>query len=82
VAAIDLQLLPVTLCTNATLQDLSLWLYSLALLRITPSPLWCTSYVEASYSRLTARSTHPQVRSCTAMDVQCNWLARTCNKPD
>jgi hypothetical protein len=65
VAAADIQLLPDTLCTPArtTLQDLSLWLYSLALLRITPSPLWCTSYVEASYSRLTARSTHSQVRS-------------------
>lgn len=42
-------------------QDLSLWLYSLALLRLTPSPLWCTSYVEASFAPLTARSTHPQV---------------------
>jgi hypothetical protein len=54
--------LPVAVSTTPA-QDLSLWLYSLALLRITPSPLWCTSYVEASYNRLTASGTHPQVRS-------------------
>jgi hypothetical protein len=61
------------------LQDLSLWLYSLALLHITPSPLWCTSYVEASYSRLTARSTHPQVGNDSVMlsSIVCSSVAKT-----
>jgi hypothetical protein len=59
------------LVTHVLLQDLSLWLYGLALLHITPSPLWCTSYVEASYSRLTASSTHPQVR--TKGVLPCMW---------
>lgn len=47
-----------------------MWLYSLALLHITPSPLWCTSYVEASFERLTAPSTRPQVRAigCVCAD--------------
>lgn len=58
-------------------QDLSLWLYSLAVLRITPSPLWCTSFVEASFDKLTAVNTPPQVRplhcrctKCTRCQVQ------------
>lgn len=44
-------------------QDLSLWLYSLAVLKLTPSPLWCSSYVEASYDKLTDAATRPQVRA-------------------
>jgi len=42
-------------------QDLSLWLYSLALLKLTPSPLWSHSYVEAAFDKLTAPGTKSQV---------------------
>jgi hypothetical protein len=45
-------------------QELSMWIYSLALLCITPSPTWCAAYVETSFGRLTAPDTSPQVCVC------------------
>jgi len=41
-----------------------MWLYSLALLDITPSPTWCAAFVEASFTRFTAQEARPQV-GCT-----------------
>jgi hypothetical protein len=50
------------LCTLlCMLQELSMWLYALTLLRITPSPSWCAAFVEASFTRFTAPNTRPQV---------------------
>lgn len=50
---------------RAGARDLSLWVYSLALLKVTPSPVWCSSYVEASYGPLTRHDARPQVSATT-----------------
>eukprot|EP00775_Hariotina_reticulata_P006115 gene6115-6354_t len=47
-------------CGKLKPQDLSLWLYSLVLLKLTPSPVWCHSFVEAAFDKLTAPGTRPQ----------------------
>lgn len=56
-------------CLPCFLQELSMWLYALTLLRLTPSPSWCAAFVEASFSRFTAPATRPQVSQHTATVV-------------
>jgi hypothetical protein len=59
------------MCVPATLpvclQELSMWLYALTLLRLTPSPSWCAAFVEASFSPFTAPDTRPQVSQHTCI---------------
>lgn len=44
-----------------------MWLYALALLRITPSPSWCSAFVEASFGSFTAPHTRPQVSALSLL---------------
>lgn len=58
----------VFICCVCVPQELSMWLYSLALLDITPSPTWCAAFVEASFTRFTAQEARPQV-GCTTTPI-------------
>jgi hypothetical protein len=77
VKSTNTHLIAVLLLVRHVVQELSMWLYALTLLRLTPSPSWCAAFVEASFTHFTAPNTRPQVTVLSVWiplhGLACRW---------